>query len=331
MSLTRVLVLRGGPSPEFEVSLKTGFEVLSSLQGDKYSAVDVVITKAGDWLYGGKKRDPHEILHMGDVVFNALHGAYGEDGTVQRLFERYSVPHTGSRAYPSAISMHKGMTKDYLSDIENLKIPKHIIASSSSIQNVDTFAHSVLSFFNFDKFVVKPVSGGSSVDTMLVQSHDDLTLALETMLKKYEQVLIEEHIEGREATVGVIENFRDQELYALPVVEIVANTSDGLFSHEAKYSGHTREICPGNFDAKTKKLLESLARDAHKTLGLSHYSRMDFIVAKDGIYFLEANSLPGLTKESLVPLALGAVGCSYSAFIDHILTEALKRTTMSVR
>jgi len=331
MSQTRVLVLRGGPSPEFEASLKSGFEVLNALRNDKFHVVDVVITKNGDWLYGGKKREPYEILHMGDVVFNALHGAYGEDGTVQRLLARYAVPHTGSKAYPSALSMHKGMAKDFLSGTENLKMPKHIIAESSAVHHVHVYAHSVLKLFPSDKFVLKPIAGGSSVDTSVVEGLVELTRALQVLLKKYEQVLIEEHITGREATVGVIENFRGEDLYALPVIEIIADTPDGLFSHVAKYSGQTREICPGNFDRQTKKQLEALARTVHETLGLSHYSRTDFIVAKDGIYFLEANSLPGLTKESLLPLALQSVGCSYGSFIEHILTEAMKHRTVGVR
>ena len=331
MSQIRVLVLRGGPSSEFEISLKTGFEVLSALKGEKYHAIDVVITKSGDWLYNGKKRDPHEILHMGDVVFNALHGEYGEDGKVQRLMSRFGVPYTGSSAYSSMLSMHKGITKDILNGTEGLKMPRHIIARTSALQNVDSFALSILNVFPNDKFVLKPIQGGSSVDTMVVNGSVELARSLAVLLKKYEQVLIEEHITGREATVGVIENFRGEKLYALPVVEIVTDTVDGLFSHEAKYNGKTKEICPANFDTKTKKLLEKLARIAHETLGLSHYSRADFIVAKDGIYFLEVNSLPGLTRESLIPVALQSVGSSYKVFIDHILTEALKSSSVHVR
>lgn len=328
---TRVLVLRGGPSSEFEISLKTGFEVLKALKGDKYHGIDVVITKNGDWLYNGKKREPQEILHMGDVVFNALHGAYGEDGTVQRLLARYAVPHTGSGAYPSMISMHKGMAKDILNGTEHLKMPRHLIASKSALKDMEGTVISISNLVNANVFVLKPISGGSSIDTIKADGSIELARGLEELLGKYEQVLVEEYIKGREVTVGVIENFRGKDVYALPVVEIQTDTPDGLFSHEAKYSGKTKEIVPAPFATKTKKLLEQLARTVHQTLGLSHYSRTDFIVAKDGIYFLEVNSLPGLTKESLMPLALQAVGCSYDDFIDHLLTQVLSERRVGVR
>lgn len=319
----RVAVLRGGPSEEYDVSLRTGEGVLAAIDRARYDPLDVTITRSGDWLLGGRTRSPHEILACVDVAFIALHGSYGEDGTVQRLLETHGVPYTGSAPFPSAIALNKVMTKDRLRDLE-VRMPQHFLATAEAKENIEGLVDSIRELFG-PRYVVKPVSGGSSIGTQIADNPQVLYAALKKGLEVYEQMLVEELIEGKEATCGVINNFRDQRLYALPAIEIVPPQDAGFFDYAVKYNGATEEICPGRFRRDEKDELERVARLVHEELGLSQYSRSDFMVSPQGIYFLEVNTLPGLTAASLLPKALQAVGCTYEEFVEHLLVDALKR------
>lgn len=321
MQKYRVAVLRGGPSEEYDVSLRTGENVLGALDRELYEPLDVVITKAGEWLLQGRVRTPAEVIGHIDLGFIALHGVYGEDGTVQRLFDAAHVPYTGSGAFPSAVALNKAITKDRLANA-GVRMARHMLASASARNNVRGLVDAISGLFG-PKYVVKPVTGGSSIGTCIAENTEALYLALGKALAQYEQVLVEEFIAGKEATCGVINNFRNQPVYVLPAIEIVPPDSALFFDYEVKYDGSTKEICPGRFARHEKDEIERLARLAHETLELSQYSRSDFIVAPDSIYFLEVNTLPGLTSESLMPKALEAVGCSYTQFINHLVEDAL--------
>ncbi len=318
MQRMRIAVLRGGPSEEYEVSLKTGASVLRALDPQRYEVVDVVIAKNGEWLLRGVRREPRDIFHMVDVVFVALHGAYGEDGTVQRLMDSTGVKYTGSRAFPSAVALNKPLTKDRLMS-HGVKMARHMVVGRDVKGNLPGAVMAISELFG-PRYIVKPLSSGSSVGTMFAESPLMLEQALRTALELYEQVLVEEFIEGKEATCGVVERFRDRDLYALPPIEIRRQTP--VWGYDAKYDGSVEELCPGNFTHDEKDEIERLALLAHETLGLSHYSRSDFIVADDGIYFLEVNTLPGLTETSLLPKALDAVGCAYRDFVEHLIRLA---------
>lgn len=318
MQRIRVAVLRGGPSEEYEVSLTTGAAVIQALDPSHFEVVDVVISKQSEWFLRGVARDPRDIFHMVDVVFVALHGAYGEDGTVQRLMDTTGVKYTGSRAFPSAIALNKPMTKDRLV-AHGVRMARHMVIGRDVKDNLPGAVMAITELFG-PRYIIKPIASGSSVGAMFAESPIMLEQALRTALEVYEQVIVEEFIEGKEATCGVVENFRDQGLYALPPVEIRRQTP--VWDYEAKYDGSVEELCPGHFTREEKDEIERLSLLAHQTLGLSHYSRSDFIVAQDGIYFLEVNTLPGLTPTSLLPKALDAVGCAYGDFIEHLIRLA---------
>lgn len=318
----RVAVLRGGPSEEYDVSLKTGASVLAALDRERYQPLDVTVTKSGEWLLGGRTRAPREILAGTDAAFIALHGVYGEDGQVQRVLAAAGVPYTGSHAFQSAIALNKAMTKDRLRDA-GIRMARHMLVSRSAAGNAEGLARSISELFG-PRYVLKPVGGGSSIGTQIVESTPALAVALAKGLAAYEQLLVEEFVSGKEATCGVVNNFRGQPLYALPAVEIVPPVDASFFDYEVKYNGRTEEICPGRFTQGEKAELERLAKLVHETLELSQYSRSDFIIAADGIYFLEVNTLPGLTPESLMPKALNAVGCAYGEFVNHLVEDALR-------
>ena len=322
--MNSVAVLRGGPSVEYDVSVQTGAGVLSSLRSSGYAVTDIVVTRKGQWLVNGFIKDPEKALLGVDVVFIALHGAYGEDGTVQRLLDRLAIPYTGSTSYASAIAMNKEITKGYLKDTA-IKTPKYMRVSREGVKDPMQTAMSIGELFG-PKYVLKPTSGGSSIGVRIVQNAHELGVVLGELLEEHDDLLIEEYISGREATVGILENYRDQQLYHLPSVEIIPPESSGYFDAEVKYNGETQEICPGRFKDTEKQEMAAIAQEVHQLLGLRHYSRSDFIVAEDGIYFLEVNTLPGLTSESLFPKSIDAVGGNYNELVKHLITQASTTT-----
>jgi len=320
MAKIRVGVLRGGPSTEYDVSLKTGGSVLKYLSRDKYQARDILLSRDGVWNIDGLPTHVHRLHHTVDVIFNALHGTFGEDGGVQRLLDEVHVPYTGSGAYASALAMNKALAKEHFSSA-GLKVPRHIIVKDGDAE--DRAAEKIFRTMA-PPWVVKPLDNGSSVGVRVVRTILDLSIALRDSFAISPTALVEEYIRGKEATCGVVEGYRGQEVYALFPVEIVPPTDKSFFDYEAKYSGISRELCPGRFSEKEKEVLQNMAVAAHKTLGLSHYSRSDFMIHPTrGIFILETNNLPGLTEESLLPKSLAAVGAPYEHFLDHVVTLAL--------
>jgi len=322
MHATSVAVIRGGPSDEYAVSLKTGAGVLEVLKNEPIKLKDIVISRQGEWLVNGFVQTSDQALVDVDVVFIALHGSYGEDGTLQRLLDRKGIAYTGSNAYASAIALNKAVTKDHLKD-SGIKLPRHLKVSQSSAADHYQTANSISQLFGPEYFI-KPVSGGSSLHTRHASNVTELAKALQDLLAVQPELLVEERICGREATVGIIESFRGQKHYLMPVVEIVPPASTSFFSAEVKYTGETDEICPGRFSRQERDALQEAALAVHQQLDLRHYSRSDFIVANDGVYFLEVNTLPGLTGESLLPKAALAVGSSYRELVQHLLYLAAR-------
>lgn len=325
MKCTQVAVLRGGPSSEYDVSLKTGAGVIAALMDSPVCIRDIIITKAGEWMIGGFVKSPKEALTGIDVAFIALHGAYGEDGGVQRVLERFGVPYTGSGPYASALAMNKALTKDFLKR-HGIKMPQHIKLTRDGVADIRQTAHSIERLFG-PEYVVKPVSGGSSIDTAMVRGGSELVSALQDVLSRVDAVLVEERVVGREATVGVLDRYRHAPHYVLPAIEIVPPAKSQFFSHDVKYNGETEEICPGRFTPAERDELLRTAGAVHRLMGLRHYSRSDFMLGKDGIYFLEVNTLPGLTEQSLFPKAMEAVGGSYRELVHHLLRLATNDLT----
>lgn len=318
MGKIRLAVLRGGPSSEYDVSLLTGESVLKNLSKDRYKAHDILISKDGVWHMDGFPADPSKIFHKVDVVFNAMHGEFGEDGKVQQILEAHKVPYTGSGILASAMAMKKGIAKEVYKN-SGLKTPRSLlIKKHGSFGDIARHINESL----FPPWVIKPAGRGSSVGISIAKKVPDLISALKKAFSFDHEILAEEYIEGREATAGVLENFRNKKYYALPVVEIIPPPGK-LFDSEVKYNGSTKELCPANFNEKISEEIKEMAIKAHKALGLSHYSRSDFIVSKRGVFILETNTLPGLTSQSLLPKATEAIGLSFSGLLDHLITLAL--------
>lgn len=332
--MIRVGVVRGGVSPEYNVSLQTGGNVLSHLRGPrlshKYKAIDILIDNDGIWHINGLPVDENSLKDRVDVVFNALHGDYGEDGKIQQVFDNLSIPYTGSGAFASALGYNKVLSKERFAQY-GIKTPKHMLFP---VYNEDTDGD-IVHYARYcalhvarnmpPSWIVKPVASGSSVGIHVCKTTHDLVDVFIEYANNQTSALVEELINGKEATVAVVEGFRGQEYYSLPPIEIRIPKKKSFFDYDAKYTGISKEICPGNFSPDEKIELEHLARLIHKGLGLSHYSRSDFMIhPTKGIYALEVNTLPGLTDESLTPKALYAVGSNMAEFIDHILELAIR-------
>ena len=321
MASVRVGVLRGGPSSEYEVSLKTGQSVLKHLPENKYQPVDILITKDGTWHIAGLPVTPTQAASQVDVFFNAMHGEYGEDGTVQKILDNLLMPYTGSGAFASALGMQKHQAKEYFKR-EGIKLPRHLL-----VRYGDDLAAKAKEIFNTmgPPWIIKPADRGSSVGVFKVKLLEELPHFLEKAFDASPTILVEEFIRGVEATCAVVEGLKGEDLHALSPIEIRPAANRELFDYEAKYSDdQTKEICPGNFTPEETLKLKELAKAAHRSLGLRHYSRADFIVSPNrGIYLLEINTLPGMTAASLTPKALAVDGIGYSEFLDHVLNLAL--------
>jgi D-alanine-D-alanine ligase len=357
--MIKVGVIRGGISGEYEVSLASGAQVLSHLRSDimkdKYSAIDIFIDRNGIWHINGIPTTMDKIIHRVDVIINALHGDYGEDGKVQQLLEQWGIPYTGSGPFASALGYNKLLTKQEFTKL-GINTPEHILfpAYQEDFDSVRERPHGVSASVTSGRlfsngvdepksryaqtkarevwerlpppWIVKPLTGGSSMGMHVCKTFQSLVDAFEEGVNEKVSVLVEEFIKGKEATVGVIDNFRGEKVYTLPPIEIRIPKASEFFDNEIKYNGQSQEICPGNFTDEEKRELERLASLIHTGLDLSHYSRSDFIIhPKKGIYALEVNTLPGLTNESLMPKALKAVGSSMPEFIEHIIKLAKNR------
>lgn len=322
MQKLNVAVLRGGPSSEYDVSLITGASIIANLDKDKYTVFDILVDKNGTWHRQGFEKLPAEALYDIDLAILGFHGEYGEDGKVQKILDAIHIPYTGSNAVGSALAMNKILAKEVYKKA-GLKIANQVVVESNG--DLQNQAQDI--FKNFPlPVVVKPHASGSSVGVQVVRDFKALLSALIEASKYSEKVLVEQYIRGREATCGVIDNFRGEDYYALLPVEIIPPKDAGFFSKEVKYNGETKEICPAQFDDEIAKQIQDMAILAHKSLGLRHYSRSDFIVTEKGmVYILETNSLPGLTEQSLFPKSLVAVGSNLAQFLDHLVSISTKK------
>ncbi len=320
---TVVGVLRGGPSREHEVSLKSGAAILANLPEERYAARDIYIDRQGVWHDRGRPAEISRLLPKLDVVIVALHGKFGHDGEVQRLLEKFGVPYTGADPWGAFLSSHKVMAKERAKEI-GLMTPSYLFIERA--EDAESGVGEVIRKFH-QPVVVKPVNSGSSVGVSIVGGYAPVYEAVRELFEEGETgVLVEELIRGVEATAGVVEGLRGEKLYALPPIEIVPPEGD-FFNYANKYNGATREIIPGRFSRVDAEELMRAARAMHQALGLRHYSRSDFIVTKRGIYFLETNNSAavGFTPESLLPKSLAAVGVSFGDFLTHLVNLALAR------
>jgi D-alanine-D-alanine ligase len=325
---TRVGVLRGGPSAEYEVSLNTGRTILANLP-DEYEPLDIFISKTGVWHTSGLQKNPYDILKTVDVVVNALHGTYGEDGNVQKFLENFGIPYTGSNSIASALGMNKEMSKNVFK-LNGLKTPHHMLVSaeSGSEAALDEIVNKINLNFSFP-IIIKPISSGSSLGVSFVDRIGGIKEALKKSFEHSPKLLVEEFIDGLEATCGVIEDFRGKDIYTLLPVEIERSTINEekyFHSYNSKYADlKSKYKVPGSFKDEEKMKIQEAAILMHQALGLRDYSRSDFILhPRRGLFCLEVNTLPELTHRSSFIKSLEAVGGDIKEFLSHLISKTLK-------
>lgn len=320
MSKIRVGVLRGGLGSEYYVSLKTGAAVLAALSRDRYEPHDILITNAGEWHLNGVPIAPVNLAQHIDIAFIALHGEFGEDGKVQKIFDLFKIPYTGSGAIPSAIGMNKELAKKYFSAV-GINVPRGLVVSrGEEISEVVARVGAEIRA----PYVTKPLTGGSSIGISLARDEKELVLALEKALAYSTKALVEEYIHGREMTLGVIEAANGIGAYVTPPLEILLPEGK-LFDYDEKYRNTTHPVGPARLREEERYVLEKAALLAHTHLGARHYARYDFILADNVPYLLEVNTLPALAPTSLLTKSLGLHGLSVPEFLDYVITLALKR------
>lgn len=338
----RIVVLAGGLSPERNVSLSSGSKVCRTLRdrGHEVAFVDMYLgtDAAPESLFGAPlpenltkvgREAPDleqiraqrggaslfgpgvlELCRMADVVFLALHGSCGEDGRVQAALALMGIPFTGSGYLGSAIAMDKDLTK-------RMVMPAGVITPKwETVSYTEEDIPALLSRLELP-CVVKPIDSGSSIGVAIAHSRQELEAALRAGLTLGGRSVIEQYISGREIQVGILED------RALPSIEIIPKT--GFYDYENKYQpGAAEEICPAQIPPEWEKRIADAALTVFRTLGLSVYSRADFIVTEDGTpWFLEINTLPGMTPTSLLPQEAAAVGIEYGDLCERIIRASL--------
>jgi D-alanine-D-alanine ligase len=336
----KVAVLMGGRSEEREISLRTGTGILRALDPERYQALALDTGgehlplsngSSPDSLSSGATEEPDppsttaltkpqatlldtvfEKQNRPDVVLIALHGKYGEDGTVQGMLELMGIPYTGSGVLASALAMDKAMTKK-LFTAEGIPTPPFVALDDPHK------APFIADYFALP-LVVKPNQQGSSYGMTIVRDKEELGPAVEKALRFDKEALVEKFVPGKEITAAVLGN---KEPEVLPLIEIAPKRD--FYDFEAKYTpGNTDFYIPARISDEEARLATDYALRSHKALGCRGVSRVDMIVAEDGIFVLEVNTIPGMTATSLVPKAAAAAGMTYSQLCDRLIELALE-------
>jgi D-alanine-D-alanine ligase len=295
----RIVVLMGGLSAEREISLRTGGAVLRALQGHGLDAVGLDVG-----------RDLSTRLHElgAQIAFIALHGRYGEDGTVQGLLELLQIPYTGSGVLASSVAMNKLVTKQILLH-HGVATPGFAVYRRG--EDMEAFVAARTAY----PLVSKPAREGSTIGVSIVRDAQGLRKGLDEALGHDDLVLVEEFIAGAEVTVGVL---GDQ---PLPVIQVVPK--GGFYDFQSKYTpGQTEYLLPAPLPVEVTHKLQAAAVLACRALGCRGAARVDFIVRGDELFCLEVNTIPGMTETSLLPKAAGAAGIPFDELVLRILADA---------
>lgn len=296
----KVGVIMGGVSSEKQVSLMTGEEMIAHLDKSKYKVIPIKLNNKKELIKKAKNLD---------IALLALHGKYGEDGTIQGTLETLGVPYTGSGMLSSSICMDKNMSKKMIR-YEGIQTPDWIHLSKMEEPQVD----------KIDKMgyplVVKPNSGGSSVGVKIVYDKDSLFSSLEDVFKWDSEVVIEKYIKGEEITCSILNG------KLLPIISI-QHTAD-FFDYHAKYDGSSTIEEVVELSATTHERVAEAAIACYRALKCSVYARVDMIIEDEVPYVMEVNTLPGMTKNSLLPKSADATGIPYNKLLDMIIETSLQ-------
>ena len=358
MTKLKIGVIFGGQSREHEVSLDSAQSIINALNKEKYDIVPMAITKKGTWLIGDKGKQ-YLSLYAGikkengisteeseslvtineqdrgltnfaegdtgdkiDLIIPIVHGTFGEDGKLQGMLEMLGLPYLFSDTLASALAMNKPKTQIIVKNA-GLNVLPHQVLNKNEEYNLEGIVDQ-LSL----PIVVKPTEAGSSVGIFIARSIEELEKSIKDDFVYGDHLMLEKYKKGRELTVGMMGNHPPK---ALPVLEIIPQISD-FYDYKAKYQdGGSRHVCPAEIPNEIRERAQADAKKSFQAIGCRDLARADFIWSEedDQIYFLEINTIPGMTSVSLVPEAAKVVGMDFSKFLDELIQLGLKRIRLN--
>lgn len=337
MIMKNIAVIYGSDSSEWEVSVRSGEFTASQIDGNRFDVYEV-FARFGKWTLAAyrkagcgrvlipelerpqiEKTDFSVMLEGVKVKFEYAyimqHGTPGENGLMQGYLEMLGVPHSGCNAFVSAITFDKFSCKSYLKDVDFVKCADDIFLRKG--EQVEGLAQKAVDKLGLPMFV-KPTDGGSSFGVTKVKTVDDFDKAVDYAFSEGNMLIAEAAITGRELTCAVY--FNGKEHVALPVIEIL--TDNEFFDYEAKYNGHSKEVCPAQIPDTLRDEIQETSKKIYAHLGCAGLVRVDYICAEDGLYFLEVNTIPGMTAASLVPQMVRAAGLSMTDFLSTVIDNS---------
>ena len=325
-----VVVLMGGVSAEYEISMKSGEQVVRHLDENVYKVTPVEITRAGEWVFPGAEREYLEIgaaiprfrALQPDCVFIALHGPFGEDGRMQGLLDMLGILYTGSGCAASALAIDKVRSKVIAKQAGIGVADEVVLTLHEWNQDPDAITALVEETIGFPCVVKSPVQG-SSLGMAIPQTQEEFRAAIEEVFGFGYSLMVEKYIEGLEVTCGVLDLDEETAAVALPVTEIHP-VKGKFFDYHAKYTPQAaEEITPAKIEDSLRDRIQEMSVCAHEAIGCRGFSRSDMIISGDDIVWLEINTIPGLTETSLLPQAAEAAGISFSELVGKLVESAL--------
>ena len=335
--MKNIAVIYGSDSSEWEVSCRSGEFTASRVDGKKYNVYEV-FARFGKWTLAAYRNinsmrvvipedqrpeiDKTDFSLMIDgqkikfeYAYIMQHGTPGENGLMQGYLEMLGVPHSGCNAFVSAITFDKFSCKSYLKDVDFVKCADDIFLRKG--ESTEGLAQKAVEKLGLPMFV-KPTDGGSSFGVTKVKSVEDFDKAVEYAFSEGNMPIAEAAIVGRELTCAVYYNGKEN--VALPVIEIL--TENEFFDYEAKYNGHSKEVCPAQIPDSLREEIQETSKKIYSHLGCAGLVRVDYICAEDGLYFLEVNTIPGMTAASLVPQMVRAAGMDMTDFLTTVIENS---------
>ena len=337
MKYNTIAVIYGSDSSEWQVSVRSGEFTASRIDGLLYDVYEI-FAREGKWSVAAcRKRNsmrfvfPEEarpqvdktdfsVVIDGkkvkfDFAYIMQHGTPGENGLMQGYLEMLGIPHSGCSAFVSAITFDKYSCKSYLKDVDYVKCADDIFLRKG--ESTECLAQKAIEKLGLPMFV-KPTDGGSSFGVTKVKSAEDFDKAVEYAFSEGNMIMAEGAIVGRELTCAVYNNGKEN--VALPVIEII--TENEFFDYEAKYNGHSREVCPAQIPDSLRDEIQEVSKKIYSHLGCAGIVRVDYIASEEGLYFLEVNTIPGMTAASLVPQMVRAAGLDMTNFLTAIIEHS---------
>ena len=332
-----IAVIYGSDSSEWEVSVRSGEFTASQVDGNRFDVYEI-FARFGQWTVAAYRKKGQERVVLPqterpsveksdfsavvegakvkfDFAYIMQHGAPGENGLMQGYLEMIGVPHSGCNAFVSAITFDKFSCKSYLKDVDYVKCADDMFMRKG--ESYEGVAEAAVQKLGLPMFV-KPTDGGSSFGVTKVKTVEDFDKAVEYAFSEGNMLIAEAAVTGRELTCAVYYNGKEN--VALPVIEII--TENEFFDYEAKYNGRSREVCPAQIPDALKDQIQEVSKRIYSHLGCAGLVRVDYIASEEGLYFLEVNTIPGMTSASLVPQMVRAAGMSMTDFLSTVIDNA---------